>query len=38
VLLGRQIDDMKSISSPNNDQRKLLGGDLLFDLFRDIAG
>jgi hypothetical protein len=36
MLLSHQIDDLKSISAPNNGQQELLPRYLLLDLFTDI--
>jgi hypothetical protein len=37
VLLSHQIDDMKSVSSPNDDQHELSDIDLSVELLRDIV-
>jgi hypothetical protein len=36
ILFSHQIDDLKSISAPNNGQQELLPSYLLLDLFTDI--
>jgi hypothetical protein len=36
VLPSHQVDDVKSIDSPNNGQYEILGTDLLLYLLRDI--
>jgi hypothetical protein len=36
VLLSHQIDDVKFIDSPNNDQHELLCPDLLLDFLMDL--
>jgi hypothetical protein len=37
VLLSRQIDDVKSVGSPNNDQHELSNADLSVGLLRKIV-